>query len=206
MSGTKEKIIQVSVQLFNQHGLDAVRLQQIAVEAGISVGNLAYHFKNKDAIVDSVYERLFEDFSAVLRQYAASASLANYDLQLGMFHSFFEQYQFYTGSFFKAGADTGEYEQQWRDNAHKLQIQIQSRIDLLIFNQWFIREPLPGVYRQLSENVWLNMVFFIQRCRMMGVRCSKAQYKTAVWKQFQPYFSNTGLHEFNKVILPTLAY
>ncbi|WP_332369331.1 TetR/AcrR family transcriptional regulator [Spirosoma telluris] len=66
---TKGRILNASVRLFNEYGVDAVRLQQIAEEIGISVGNLAYHFKTKDAIIESVYEQVLDEFAHIFRQY-----------------------------------------------------------------------------------------------------------------------------------------
>ncbi len=74
---TKNKIIEAAIQLFNEKGLSNVRLQQIADETGISVGNLAYHYSNKDLIVTSVYERLFEEFSEILANYMLQPTLAD---------------------------------------------------------------------------------------------------------------------------------
>jgi AcrR family transcriptional regulator len=51
---TKQKILDSSLQLFNDNGISNTRLQQIADESGISVGNLAYHFSNKEAITESL--------------------------------------------------------------------------------------------------------------------------------------------------------
>ena len=51
MKKTKQKIIQASIELFNQKGWTNVRLQNIADRCGISVGNLAYHYANKAAII-----------------------------------------------------------------------------------------------------------------------------------------------------------
>ena len=45
-TGTKQKILDTSLELFNKNGISNVRLQQIADETGISLGNLAYHFNN----------------------------------------------------------------------------------------------------------------------------------------------------------------
>jgi AcrR family transcriptional regulator len=206
MSSTKQRIVHVSLQLFNQHGIDAVRLQQIAEETGISVGNLAYHFKNKEAIIEAVYERLLSDFSDILRMYAVSASLANFDEQLTNYFHFFNSYQFYVADFFKANTTPTNHQQVWQENTHKMLIQVQGRIDLLVLNHVFIKEPFPNIYRHLAENTWLNIIFYLQKCRMLGMKCTRVQYKTAIWKQMQPFFTETGLREFNMAILPTLAY
>lgn len=59
-SDTRERILQASLQLFNAHGLAAVSTHRIATEAGISAGNLHYHFNTKEKIVDWLLRR-FED-------------------------------------------------------------------------------------------------------------------------------------------------
>ncbi|MEM9326861.1 MAG: TetR/AcrR family transcriptional regulator [Bacteroidota bacterium] len=68
MKGTKERILDASVSLFNQHGVVNVRLQHIADEAFLSIGNLAYHYKNKEAIVVAIHEDLQNDLKALMSE------------------------------------------------------------------------------------------------------------------------------------------
>lgn len=55
MKDTKSNILKAALKLFNQNGYVNVRLQHIADEAFVSVGNLAYHFENKQAILKVLY-------------------------------------------------------------------------------------------------------------------------------------------------------
>lgn len=57
---TRERILQASLALFNAQGLAAVSTHRIAAELEISPGNLHYHFKAKQLIVDRLFRR-FED-------------------------------------------------------------------------------------------------------------------------------------------------
>jgi AcrR family transcriptional regulator len=57
---TRERILQTSLALFNAQGLAAVSTHRIAAELEISPGNLHYHFKAKQLIVDRLFRRFEE--------------------------------------------------------------------------------------------------------------------------------------------------
>jgi len=57
---TKNRIIHSAIKLFNQKGTKAVTTNHIAAAAGISPGNLYYHFRNKEAIIRAVYKKIVE--------------------------------------------------------------------------------------------------------------------------------------------------
>jgi AcrR family transcriptional regulator len=59
---TREAILQTSLKLFNQRGMYAITLRQIASETKMSQGNLNYHFKKKEDILNE----LFKEFSTAL--------------------------------------------------------------------------------------------------------------------------------------------
>ena len=62
---TRERIVQFSLELFNQQGERNVSTNHIAAHMEISPGNLYYHFPNKQAIIAVLfaeYESLVDSF------------------------------------------------------------------------------------------------------------------------------------------------
>lgn len=55
----RQRIIDTALSLFNDQGTAAVSTNHIADAAGISPGNLYYHFRNKEDIICALFERLF---------------------------------------------------------------------------------------------------------------------------------------------------
>lgn len=53
---TKEKIFDVSIDLFSQKGFDAVSVREIAREVGIRESSIYNHYKNKEAILDAIID------------------------------------------------------------------------------------------------------------------------------------------------------
>lgn len=53
---TKEKIFDVSLDLFSQKGFDAVSIREIARGVGIRESSIYNHYKNKEAILDAIID------------------------------------------------------------------------------------------------------------------------------------------------------
>ena len=54
---TRDKIIQASIELFNEHGERTITTNHIAAHLGISPGNLYYHFRNKQDIIQCIFKQ-----------------------------------------------------------------------------------------------------------------------------------------------------
>ncbi len=62
ISLTKEKIKKISLELFNNQEILSVTTNHIAKNLGISIGNLYYHYKNKEEIIQDIYADMSKKF------------------------------------------------------------------------------------------------------------------------------------------------
>ena len=56
----KQQILQAAARVFVSKGLEAARVEEIAQEAGLSVGGVYWYFKSKDAIIHALLEEVFD--------------------------------------------------------------------------------------------------------------------------------------------------
>ena len=56
MISNKDKIFDVSVDLFSEYGYDGVSIRQIAGEVGIKESSIYNHYRSKESILDSILE------------------------------------------------------------------------------------------------------------------------------------------------------
>lgn len=63
---TKDRILQTSLLLFNEEGEPNVTTVDVANEMGISPGNLYYHFRGKEMIIEDLYDQFDREMTDIL--------------------------------------------------------------------------------------------------------------------------------------------
>jgi AcrR family transcriptional regulator len=61
---SRTKLLQSALELFAARGYSATSVDAIAENAGVSVGLLYYHFKNKPALLQAIFEQSLADVQA----------------------------------------------------------------------------------------------------------------------------------------------
>lgn len=62
----RERVLDAAERLLVSGGADAIRLDAVAAEAGVSKGGLLHHFRSKQALIEGVLDRLVGRFKAEL--------------------------------------------------------------------------------------------------------------------------------------------
>lgn len=84
---TAERILEVTLSLFNRFGEPNVSTTLISSELGISPGNLYYHYPAKDELINSLFERYEKALNELLQ---ASDGVRNVEDAWFFLHSLFE--------------------------------------------------------------------------------------------------------------------
>ena len=91
---TAERILEVTLELFNRFGEPNVSTTLISAEMGISPGNLYYHYPAKDELINSLFDRYERALNEILN---ASDNVRDVEDAWFFMHTLFEliwQYRF----------------------------------------------------------------------------------------------------------------
>jgi AcrR family transcriptional regulator len=91
---TAERILEVTLELFNRFGEPNVSTTLISAELGISPGNLYYHYHAKDELINALFDRYEKELTTLLN---ASDNVRDVEDAWFFMHTLFEliwQYRF----------------------------------------------------------------------------------------------------------------
>lgn len=197
---TKQKILDASLQLFNENGISNVRLQQIADETGISVGNLAYHFNNKEAITESLIANVIAAMQDLLRQYGKYASLNDMDFFFKEFYRLSTQFRFFNFDILEIKRNFPAPYESLQPLFNKVKLQLERRLDLCMQQRLLQKE---ANIKFIASNVWILMFFMPAEGQMNGKSViTETQYRRKLWDYISVYFTAKGSTEFSTSVEP----
>jgi AcrR family transcriptional regulator len=196
---TKEKILSTSSRLFFEKGIANVRLQHIADSVNISVGNLAYHYPNKQAIVRSVYSAAFNELNEKTEQLFAEHGLKSFDESIKTFFRFQANYNFCFNNAWEISRNYPELHQQWKIISNRLQWQIQKKLLSFSDENLFIKEPFKSAYKILAEHILLHLLCWMSQQSIKNKPASYLSFRRATWALLYPYFTDNGKQEYKNL-------
>ncbi|MEM6805079.1 MAG: TetR/AcrR family transcriptional regulator [Bacteroidota bacterium] len=99
---TKDKILQIALQLFNEQGFRTVTVENICEKLGISKGNFNYHFRKKERLIELLYDSMVAEVNELVSAIPFEDAKVSYFLQThkALFH-IQAKYRFFFLNFFE---------------------------------------------------------------------------------------------------------
>jgi AcrR family transcriptional regulator len=91
---TRNLILESGLSLFNEEGIAKISTNRIAVELGISSGNLHYHFRNKNQIAEWLIRRFDDRVEAITASSESVVALDDLWLTLHLMFEAIHDYRF----------------------------------------------------------------------------------------------------------------
>jgi AcrR family transcriptional regulator len=120
---TRERILSVSLQLFNDFGEPNVTTSNIAEEMNISPGNLYYHFRNKDDIINCLFSDFEKEMESILASPGDAATVEDAWFFLHTLYELIWRYRFFYRDLNNLLANNRTVETHFkRISAHSVQV------------------------------------------------------------------------------------
>lgn len=194
---TKEKIISKSVELFNKEGFGAVSLQEIANQLDMTRGNLTYHFKDKELLLQAIVEEAWAKIDierSKIRQLPSFENLHNgtkilYNIQKEYSFIFLDQHVLRNAIVRDKFREMTQ--QAIRDN--------QATIAFAIKLGNVKPESIKGTYRNLAFITWMLNFYWLNQELVRGAKQSSfEEMGKKIWSILLPHFTEKGQKSFIK--------
>jgi len=189
---TRDKILLTSLSLFNDEGEQNVTTVDIANEMDISPGNLYYHFKGKESIIECLYQRFDAELSSLLHQ-SISDPLSLEEHWLFIYVVFEEIYKF---RFFYLNAS--ELMLRYPDIEKKFRRLIQTKLNTIetLCNNLVEKEALKAGHldiKCLAQSIGMTVIYWFSYQNLLNENLSpKEQVHKAVYHVLSLLIPYTG--------------
>lgn len=204
----KEKILHAALHLFNQKGFVNVRLQHISDDTVISLGNIAYHFPNKEAIVSALYDRWEKKIKEVLIEYRNTPIFAHVDRIFISMDTLQNEFNFFF-------TDLIEIKRSYPSLFQKIEEFLQWQVflfqEIIRFN--VARGAMTAVDDTDTATIAEWVIFQIHSFpsqRVMGLQVKEKAHASSslaghIWPLLRPYLTQTGEQELDTHLSQTIA-
>lgn len=195
-SGTRERILDVALNLLNARGLERVTTRFLADSASINEGNLYYYFRTKESLCLALFARLEED---ALRLFnvptAQGASLQPYTLMLKNWFLLSWSYRFLFRDIGAFGAGSPELRRRVRHLSFRLRTEVKHILDDLQSHGLVVLDD--EAQEHLLANLWIVGSYWMSYLVLyQGVRTIRHEHLAWGLGQlrslYEPYLTEAG--------------
>jgi hypothetical protein len=193
----KNEILGISRKLFNEHGYNNVSMRTIADALNISVGNLTYHYKKKEDLVEAVILEQNKNFSST-KTPTTLIELNEFFIQ-GTQHQ--KDNSYYYRHYDQLAKLSAKVYQIQVSNINKRREALQNAFNTLQKNGFIIKEQIPGQMNGIIEVINLLKIYWNPSSDLFG----GVDIMTCLWSIIYPILTEKGKKVFREEIQDHLS-
>jgi len=198
----KEAILDKAIALFNEQGIRTISTNHIAKELGISPGNLYYHYRNKEEIIRSIFERMIQDWDQLWSNSGDSPGVETFVEVMRKNFGLLWKYRFFQREHLALMQNDEQLKARYKTIYQQRIAQFQVMADTLKKAE-IIRQEVPKeTLKMLLQACWLVGDYWISHLELVGDPEEPAQLEEGIQTFFlilQPYFTQKAQGELAHV-------
>jgi AcrR family transcriptional regulator len=199
---TKDKIAKTALTVFNRRGTELVTVRELALEVGISHGNLCYHFPTTDDIVRHLYFALVAELDAEIKSMQGQTQNPEHIFKgtRALFDLLYK-YRFLMINFVDVMRRMPDINKHFRKLQERRKEEFKHLFGMLVSAGLMRPEIYPGYFDDLNVNMAILGDFWISHAEIMytGKEKDKLNFYYRVTSSFfLPMLTEKGLALFLK--------
>ncbi len=204
MKKTKAIILETALELFNVEGLPKVTLRTIANKMGISQGNLNYHFKKRDDIIEGLYFQLVTKIDENIKHNEQlENSLEGFlNISRNMMHNFYE-YRFFLLDFVQIIRENPKIKAHYMMLLQLREKQFSELLQKLKIDGVIREERIPNEYKNLYKRSHILADFWIASAQTQNKEITSNsihEYFNMMSQGLFPYLTEKGQNLYKRLM------
>ena len=195
---TKQKIINKAIALFNEKGFGSVTLFEVAGVLNMTRGNLTYHFKDKDVLLEAITDELWSKLEAGWSKARLIPSFENLHNEILFHYHIQKEYAFIFLDYHVLNHPI------IKQKFHELTVQqikeFEATIAFAISIGNMRPEPYEGMYNNLAFTTWMIYFYWLNQQLIRGDAKGGNGEDSAkkIWSMLLPHLTEKGLKAFRR--------
>lgn len=187
----KSEIIQTAKKLFNERGYNDISTQNIADAMGISKGNLNYHFKRKEDIIEAVVEEMHSHYVKP----APPTTLEELNALFLRVQAVAKENAFYFWNYTQLAQMSERIREIQRTVIENNYSLFSQALELLNEDDSLQDEEYPGQYEQIIQIIMLTCTYWTPYSKIEKNTDAKGDFLDCVWGIIYPLLTDKGKRE-----------
>ena len=191
----KEEIINTARRLFNAQGYSDVSMRDIADALQISVGNLTYHYRRKEELMEAVVL----DMHQYYRPFAPPTTLRQLNAFFARVQNNIQQNAFYFWHYTQLA--------ELSPTVHDIQAQVMEQQHALLREAFanfsaaglFVPEAREGQHARLAQAVLIVCVYWVPHSKLAQDTDAPKDFLDCVWSMLLPCLSPQGQRVYEEI-------
>lgn len=195
-TNTKQKILDTTRTLFNRYGYNSVSLRDIAKAVGISEGNLTYHFKKKEDLIEALLAEEEDTFPAGIPQTLEGLDAIFLDMQQKVQQDLYF-FLHYTQLSQTSPEICRKQSARYGKILEALRLALQSLREAGLLRD----EAFPGEYAHMIDTLYMSIIYWAPFMELKkSVHAENMEYRRSAWSLMYHLLTEEGRSGLQKII------
>lgn len=170
MKPVKTRILNTALELFNEHGSDAVSIRDVSEKLGMSPGNLCYHYKNTDALIHALYFRLSDSSDArFINRNSSSSSMQAFLELMRDTYLLIDEYRFIFLDIVRIVRRSPEIHSHYMQLLDRRKLQMRAILSQLVVDGFAEETLLHDAYASITDVAIILGDYWLSHAQLTGL-------------------------------------